>query len=273
MLKPILFIALITCAQFNLYAQKTSASDNKAVSGIVLLNDATPVNFKAVVEAVKKDWGIRLDSSSQTGKTLVLYTTGATIMLANMDYPVSLVEIKSAAEGAWLWQAARDEAPLHQSQVVITVVGAGNRPVQLYSLYTRAAAAVLENTRACGVYLPNNYLLQSKEFFLQSARSLDQNVLPIYCWVYFGMFQDAGMTCAYTYGLPEFGTSDLEVVKSKHTLQEAHAVLYDIARDVIQNHTVLQDGSVVETLEGQKCTLELSKSPYLEGRQTLKVEY
>lgn len=273
MQKPILFITLICLTFGHLAAQKTAPSDNKAVSGTVLLNDKKPLDFKTLAETIRKDWGIRLDSFQATAKTLALYTTGATVMLAYVDYPASIVEIKSAAEGAWMWPAARDEAPLHQTQVVVTVVGANNRPVQLYKLYTRAAAAVLDNTRACGVYLPNQYLLQSKDFFLQAARNLDQNELPIYCWVYFGMFQDSGLTCAYTYGLSEFGMPDLEIVKSKHPLQEAHAVLYDAAKDALQNNIMLQDGSVIETLEGEKFTLKLTKSQYLEGKQTLKVAY
>jgi len=273
MQKLLLFVAFTACFCTTLSAQKATGTDNKAVSGIVLLNDQTPVNFKALTETIKKDWGVRLDSSSQTGKNLVLYTTGATVMLAYMNYPASPVEIKSAAEGAWMWPAARNEAPKHQAQVVVTVVGANKKAVQLYKLYTRVAAAVLDNSRACGIYLPGQYLLQSKAFFLQSARNLDQNTLPIYCWIYFGMFEDGGQSCAYTYGLTEFGMSDLEIVKSKHSLQEAHAVLYDAAKDALQNNRILQEGSVLETLEGKKYPLALSKSPYLDGRETLKVGY
>jgi len=273
MQKLILFAALAAFSCPILRAQKPAAADNKAVSGIVLLNEKAPLNFSALTESIKKDWGIRLDSSSQSGKNLVLYTTGATIMLAYQDYPAAPVEIKSAAEGAWMWSAARTEAPKHQAQVVVTVVGALNKPVQLYKLYTRAAAAVLDNSRSCGVYLPGQYLLQSKAFFLQAARSLDQTTLPLYCWVYFGMFEDDGKTCAYTYGLTEFGMTDLEIVKSDHTMQEAHAVLYDAAKDALQNNRSLQDGSVIETLEKQKYTLTLAKSPYLDGRQMLRVAY
>jgi len=273
MYKLLLLLAMGVCCGTTLRAQKTVSTDNKAVSGIVLLNEKAPVNFSVLAESIKKDWGVRLDSFNQTGKNLVLYTTGATVMLAYQDYPASPVEIKSAAEGAWMWQAARTEAPKHRAQVMVTVVGANNKAVQLYKLYTRVAAAVLDNSRSCGVYLPGQYLLQSKAFFLQAARNLDQNTLPIYCWIYFGMFEDGGQTCAYTYGLPEFGMSDLEIVKSKHTLQEAHAVLYDAAKDALQKNRILQDGSVVETLEGKKYTLTLSKSPYLDGRETLKVGY
>ncbi|TNE64499.1 MAG: DUF4261 domain-containing protein [Bacteroidetes bacterium] len=263
---------LLLCYSSLLHAQQTGTDDNKVVSGIVLLNANTPVDLPQLATAIEKDWKVRLDSSKVNGKTLVLFTTNATIMLANLDYPASPGEIRSAAEGAWMWPTARDEAPRHQSQVVISVIGSTSKPVYLYQLFTRAAAAVLDNSNACGVYMSTQLVLQSKSFFLQSARNLDQLVLPVYCWVYFGMFQDGGASCAYTYGLTEFGMPDLEIVKSSHTLQEAHAVLYDAVKDALQNKKPLEDGSVIETLEGQKITLELSKSVYLSG-ETLKVGY
>jgi len=246
--------------------------DNKVVSGIVLLNDQTPADFKTIAAAIKTDWNVRVDSFRQAEKTLVLYTTNATIMLANMDYPASPAEIRSAAEGAWMWQTAREEAPRHKSQVVISVIGAEDKPVYLYKLFTKTAATVLDNSRSCGLYMPAQLVMQSKDFYLQSARNMEQVVIPVYCWVYFGMFMDEGKTCAYTHGLTEFGMPDLEIVKSDHSLQEAHAVLYDAAADALQHNRQLADGSVIETLEGQKITLQLSKSTYLEG-ETLKVAY
>lgn len=267
MRNAILLLTLSLLHSVNLEAQ------DKVVSGIVLLNDQKPADFKTIANAVKKDWNIRLDSFRQAEKTLVLYTTNATIMLANMDYPASPVEVKQAAEGAWMWQTARQEAPRHQSQVVISVIGADDKPIYLYKLFTKTAAAVLENANSCGVYMPAQLVLQSREFYLQAARNLDQQVvLPVYCWVYFGMFLDDGASCAYSHGLPEFGMPDLEIVKSSHSMQEAHAVLYDAVADALQNNRSLENGSVIETLEGQKITLKLSKSQYLEG-ETLKVQY
>ncbi len=269
---PILIFGLSVLLSASLNAQQTMSSDDKVVTGVVLLNSQTAVNFKTIAAAVKKDWNIRLDSFTAAEKTLILYTTNATIMLAYMDYPASPAEIKSAAEGAWMWQSAREIAPRHQSQVVISVIGGSARPLYLYQLFTRSAAAVLDNSSACGVYMPAQYVLQSKEFYLQSARNLDQLEPAVYCWVYFGMFLDGGKTCAYTHGLTEFGMPDLEVVKSDHSMQEAHAVLYDAAKDALQNNKPLREGSVIETLEGEKITLKLEASPYLK-METLRVAY
>lgn len=269
---PILILCLGLLSPAISIAQTATNSDSKVVTGIVLLNDQTPANFKTIANAVKKDWGVRLDSFNAADKTLVLYTTNATIILAYMDYPAAPAEIRSAAEGAWMWRTAREEAPLHKAQVVISVIGGSSKPVYLYQLFTRTAAAVLDNSSACGVYLSEQLVLQSKEFYLQSARNMDQMELPVYCWVYFGMFLDDGATCAYTYGLTEFGLKDLEIVKSKHSMQEAHAVLYDIAKDALQNNTPLHSGAVFETLEGEKLTLKLAPSPYLK-KDTLQLEY
>jgi len=266
----VLLISLFT--QVDLPAQQTGTPEHKVVTGIVLLNDRTAVDFKTVLQALKTEWGIRVDSFNQAEKTLILHTSDATVMLANMDYPVAPAEIQMAAEGAWLWKTAAAEAPRHQSQVVISAIGVPSRPIELYKIFTRIAAAVLDNTRACGIYMNSQYLLQSKAFYLQAARNLDQDVLPIYCWIYFGMLQQEGLSSGYTFGLTEFGLTDLEVNKSKHSLQEVHAILYDAAGDALRHKVLLQDGGTIETLEGQKITLRLSKSVLLEGK-TLKVDY
>ncbi|MCC6459128.1 MAG: DUF4261 domain-containing protein [Saprospiraceae bacterium] len=272
----ILFATIFSLFSFHLQAQRASvpnATEGKVVTGTVLINDRNPVDFKALLAGLRSDWGVRIDSSSQSEKTLVVHTATATVMFANMDYPASPAEISGAVEGAWLWRSAAEEAPRHQSQLVVSVIGQASRPLDAYKLYTRVTAAALDNTRSCGVYLASQYLLQSKTFFLQAARNLNEKVLPIYCWIYFGMLQDGGASSAYTFGLSELGMPDLEIVKSAHSLQEAHAILYDAVNHALQNGIRLQDGSQIETQEGQKINLKLSKGVYLNDKVTLKVAY
>ena len=269
------FCSAMLLAFSSLNAQQNTtntAPESKVVTGTVLVNDQTPFDFKSLRQSLVSDWGVRLDSFNQAEKTLVLYTPGATVMLAWLDYPAAPAEIRSAAEGAWLWKSASAEAPRHQAQVVISVIGSPRRPLDVYKLYTRVVAAALDNTRSCGVYLASQYLLQSKAFFLQAARGLEQNTLPVYCWIYFGMFQENDLSSGYSYGLTEFGMPDLEIFRSKHTMQEVHAILYDAVTDALQNGVKLQEGSTIETLEGQKIALKLSKASFWEG-QTLKVNY
>ena len=274
-MRVLLLCSVLLLTFFTSKAQKNTTNtpaEGQVVTGTLLVNERTPVDFKVIRQSLVTDWNVRLDSFNQAEKTMVLYAAEATVMLAWLDYPAAPLEIKSAAEGAWLWNNAAEEAPRHQAQVVVSVIGSPRRPLDVYKLYTKVVAAALDNTRSSGVYLSSQYLLQSKAFFLQAARSMDQNSLPLYCWIYFGMFQENDLSSGYSFGLTEFGMPDLEINRSKHSMQEVHAVLYDAVSDALQNGVTLKEGSMVETLEGQKIALKLSKATFWEG-QTLKVSY
>lgn len=244
----------------------------RTVSGVVLLREAKAPDFRALLPALRKDWGFVVDSSQLGDKKITLYSGGLTVVVQYVNYPVAPAEVRSAAEGAWLWGTAREEAPRHQAQLTLAVVGAGQAPVTVYKAYTRVAAALLENTRAYGIYLPRHYLLHSRDFFLEAARQMDRDELPLYCWVYFGMFQLDGLSCAYTYGLDDFGMLDLEIVRTPKSLAEAHAVLYDAAREALRSGKPWQEGAVVESVDGEKFLLRRVRSPYIENREMLQLQ-
>ena len=176
--------------------QKTVAAQ-KVVSGSVLLNEKSAPDFKSLLATLKTDWKFRTDSVTTNAKTLVFTTPGATVTLAYLDYPVGPGEIKAAARLSWLWTPAAQEAGRHQAQVVISVIGSTGRALDLYKTFTRIAGGVLENTRASGLYMPNQYLLLSKGFYTAAAHNLlANNSLPIYCWVHFGMMEEGAKAVA-----------------------------------------------------------------------------
>ncbi|MDW8228512.1 MAG: DUF4261 domain-containing protein [Saprospiraceae bacterium] len=244
----------------------------RTVSGVILLREAKSPDFRALLPALRKDWGFVVDSAQFGDKKMTLYSGGLTVVVQYVNYPMAAAEVRSAAEGAWLWGAARDEAPRHQAQLTLAVVGAGQAPITLYKAYTRVAAALLENTRAYGIYLPRHYLLHSRDFFLEAARQMDRDEPPIYCWVYFGMFQLDGLSCAYTYGLDDFGMMDLEIVRTPKSLAEAHAVLYDATREALRSGKPWQEGAVLESVDGEKFLLRRVRSPYIENREMLQLQ-
>ncbi len=255
-----------------LLAQNAPTANVRTLSGAVLLREQKAPNFSALLPALRKDWGFVSDSSQLGERRLTLYSAGITVVLQYVSYPMAPAEVRSAAEGAWLWGSARDEAPRHQAQLTVGVVGTGQAPISLYKAYTRVVAAVLENTRAYGVYLPKHYLLHSRDFFLQAARQMDNGELPVYCWVYFGMFQKDGLSCAYTYGLDDFDMLDLEIVRSPKSLAEAHAILYDAAREALHTGKVWKDGSILESVDGERFLLRRARSPFIEGKEMLQLQ-
>ncbi len=271
----ILLVAFSAVFSQHIVAQtKDQAPAQKVVSGTVLLNNKTPLDAKTLLAALKKDWKLKTDSATVAEKTIVFTGPGAaTVMIAFLDYPVPSGEIATAARISWLWKNGADEALRHQSQAVISVIGMESKSLDLHKLFTSVAGGVLENTNASGIYMADQYLLLSKGFYTSAARNMrDNQTIPVYCWVYFGMTQDKELNSGYTWGLLEFGLTEMEIVQSKQPLADVHAVLYDAALTVITYNLQLQDGQTLTTTEGQKLPVKRSKAVYQEG-ETLKIEY
>ncbi|HRI60568.1 MAG TPA: DUF4261 domain-containing protein [Saprospiraceae bacterium] len=271
----ILVLAFSAVFSHHIVAQtKDQAPAQKVVSGTVLLNNKTPLDAKVLLAALKKDWKLKTDSANIAEKTIVFTGPGAaTVMIAFLDYPVPSGEIATAARISWLWKNGADEALRHQSQAVISVIGMESKSLDLHKLFTSVAGGVLENTNASGIYMADQYLLLSKGFYTSAARNMrDNQTIPVYCWVYFGMTQDKELNSGYTWGLQEFGLTEMEIVQSKQPLADVHAVLYDAASTVLQYNLQLQDGQTLTTIEGQKLPVKRSKAVYQEG-ETLKIEY
>lgn len=266
------FLALPVAAQ----TKKPLAAPppQKVVTGSVLLNEKTAPDFKTLLSSLKTDWKFRTDSVTTHAKTLVFTTPGATVTVAYLDYPVAPAEIKAAANLSWLWRTAAQEAGRHQAQVVISVIGSTGRALELHKMFTRVAGGVLENTRASGIYLNSQYLLLTKGFYTAAAHNLQENnSLPVYCWVHFGMTEQAGKSGGYTYGLQEFGLPEMEIVQSPRPVAEVHAVLYDAAASVVEYGTKVRDGQTLTTREDQKLRVRFSASSVLEGLTTAKLEW
>ncbi len=256
-------------------AQKTMvAAAQKVVTGAVLLNEKTAPDFKTLLATLKTDWKFRTDSVTTNAKTLVFTTPGATVTLAYLDYPIAPKEIQAAANLSWLWRTAAQEAGRHQAQVVVSVIGSPAHVLDLYKMFTRIAGGVLENTRSSGIYMSSQYLLLSKGFYTAAAHNLlTNNSLPVYCWVHFGTTEANDKSSGYTFGLREFGLSEMEIVQSTHSAAEVHAVLYDAAATVIEYGTKVQNGQTLTTREDQQLSVKISPSTVLEGQTTAKLGF
>jgi hypothetical protein len=264
------FFLLLFVFQTSLYSQQSTGQ--LVVSGTVLLKDKCGLNNKVLLSAFKANWNLKADSVNTSDKTLVFSTSGgATVMLAYLDYAAAPDEIGAAARLSWLWKTAREECSNHQAQLVISVIGPANHSLDLHKIFTQTAAAVLENTPSPGIYMDSQYLLLSSGYYIAAARNMVQNQsIPLYCWVYFGRPGDGN---AFTYGLSEFGLPEMEIVNSLHSEGEAHATLYDAALSVVKYNTNLQDGQTLTTEEGSKTMVHLTKGTYLEDKQVLRLDY
>lgn len=266
------FLLLLLLSGFSQKSLAKTFSEQKVVTGIVLLTGKTAPDYKALLSVLKTTWKLKADSVNTADKTLTFNTSGgATVMIAYLDYPAATDEIGAASRLSWLWKTANEETSKHQAQVVISVIGPDSRTLDLYKIFTQAVAGVLETTHSAGVYLGGQYLLLSKGYFTAAARNMVQNqTIPLYCWVYFGR---PGGGNGFTFGLQEFGLQEMEVVQSSRSETEAHATLYDAAMTVLKSGTRLQDGQILTTDEGAKIKVSLAKGAFLEEQKVLKLAF
>ncbi len=268
-MKHYFFSILFLCFSQLVFAQ------NKVVTGTILLNNKVAPDSKVLLNSLKNTWKLRTDSVNVSDKTVVFSTGTETVMIAWLDYPAPAAEVQAAARLSWLWRNAKQEAALHQSQVVVSIIGSDKKALELYKIFTKTAAAVLENSpQSSGVFMNTQYLILSKDFYLAAARgALNDKALPMYCWVYFGMMDEENQkSSGYTYGLREFGLEEIEIEHANGPAADTHAALLDVATSIVQYNTQLKDNQVFTTIEGLKVSVKKGKAAFVDG-ETFKLQY
>ncbi|MCE2821431.1 MAG: hypothetical protein ACK5VB_02515 [Bacteroidota bacterium] len=264
-----LLLLLLSASYLASFAQ--SGQSPRVITGTVLLSGSVLPGVGELSRTMTQDWKLRIDSSSTSDKTIILNSGRITIMIAQLDYPVDHIEIRAASRLAWRWPDAETQALKHTSQAVISVVGDGVSGADMHIAFSRAAAAILASTTSAGVYMNAQYLLVSGESYLSATRNMtDNQILPLYCWIYFGRPGDGG---AFTFGMEEFGCAELEISGSQQQESDVQGTLYDAVYSVLKYGGRQGVDSVIITEEGQKIPYKTAKSSFIEGVDVWRLDY
>ncbi len=262
-----LFLAFV----FEINAQVPEVTENTTtVMGMVLMNKMELMDYPNIEKDILNTWDIKKEDIEGNDQTIAFILDGATFMVGFIPAPIPDEELNTAIEYSYLWKDARS-ALKNESHIVIAVVGE-QPPLDLYKHFTKITAIVLEHTNSMGVYLGNQTLVLSKEFYLNETAGMDDENLPLYLWSYFGMRQNDKGNSVYTYGLKEFGLKELEIVNSEKSMEEAMSFIYGVAHYTVAGQVVLNDGETVGGSEKEKIKISLSNGVNLDG-QTLKIAY
>lgn len=264
-----LLLLLLSVSCLASFAQTGQAS--RVITGTVLLSGSGLPGVGELSRTMTQDWKLRIDSSNTSDKTIILNSGRMTIMIAQLDYPVDHIEIRAASRLAWRWPDAETRALKHTSQAVISVVGDGVSGTDMHMAFSKVAAAILASTTSAGVYMNAQYLLVDSESYVSAARNMaDNQILPLYCWIYFGRPGDGG---AFTFGMEEFGCAELEISGSQQQESDVQGTLYDAVYSVLKYGGRQSEGSVIITEEGQKIPYKTAKSSFIEGVDVWRLDY
>jgi len=244
------------------------------VLGMALLNDIPTMDFNKIAEELQHKYDLNItgqDFDEEKGIG-VIQLKGSQIAIGLMNMPIPGDELEFPSRISYLWPDAKDLTPNHKGHIIISVTSTGDSKLDLYKTFTKAAAAILTNTNAIGIYLGNQTLVLSTDFYVTGANSMTDEDLPLMNWVYFGLRDENGKNSGYTFGLKEFGFDEMEIINSNHSKEEIHEMLFNLSHYVIQTNATLKDGETVGLTQEQKLKLTKSEGVQLEGT-TLKIEY
>lgn len=187
-------------------------------------------------------------------------------VISFVDEPIDAAEMTKIAEHNSFYEEGLMVATHHQCHAIVGVKGNGSA-VARYQILTKLLAAVVSPYNAKAVYLGEQSLYYSRTFLLEQAKYLQQQLLPVQAWIYFGFYAHASAYWVYTQGMSIFGRQELEISSDHHTMKTMHDILIAFCAILMSSHRQFEEGELVE-IGDYFVTIHYRNSPTLR-QQTL----
>ncbi len=248
-------------------------SDRKgAFTGFVLLSKGK-WDKKQFIRDMKEKWEITVEDD-EDGKddTLVFEVGDMLAAVSLMNYPIPNGEAEINAENNYMWQGAVEAAKQHCAHIMVAVMGKEQNLLERGKLYTKMVAACCRQKYASGIYTSG--VVFEPRFYEGFADMMKEDELPIFNWIWFGLYRSEGGMNAHTYGMDVFGKDEMEVLNADAQPEELRDFLADIVSYVLNEDVELLDGETIGFSAEDKHAITRSKGVSLpEEQMTLKISY
>jgi len=254
-------------------------TDHKgSFAGSVLLSKAE-WDKEQLIRDLREEWGI-VDEKPDEGDEDVENSDDAVVMrVGNMMLIVTLFhghipdnEAEINAENNYMWPEAVEVAKAHKAHIMVAVLGEEEKLLERGKLFTKAMAVCCKQKYATGVYTSG--VVFEPRFYEGLADMLKKDELPIFNWVWFGLYRSEGGLNGYTYGMDVFGKEEMEVLNTDAEPEELRDFLASLASYVLACDVTLQDGETIGFSADDKHTITRSPGVSLpEEQMTLKIGY
>lgn len=247
-------------------------------AGSVLLSKAE-WDKEQLIRNLREEWGI-VDEEPDEGDEDVENSDDAVVMrVGNMMLIVTLFhghipdnEAEINAENNYMWPEAVEVAKAHKAHIVVAVLSEEEKLLERGKLFTKAMAVCCKQKYATGVYTSG--VVFEPRFYEGLADMLKKDELPIFNWVWFGLYRSEGGLNGYTYGMDVFGKEEMEVLNTDAEPEELRDFLASLASYVLACDVTLQDGETIGFSADDKHTITRSPGVSLpEEQMTLKIGY
>lgn len=247
-------------------------------AGSVLLSKAE-WDKEQLIRNLREEWGIvdeepdEGDEDDENSDDAVVMRVGGMMLIVTLFHghiPDNEAEIN--AENNYMWPEAVEVAKTHTAHIMVAVLGEEEKLLERGKLFTKAMAVCCKQKYATGVYTSG--VVFEPRFYEGLADMLKEDELPIFNWVWFGLYRSEGGLNGYTYGMDVFGKEEMEVLNTDAEPEELRDFLASLASYVLACDVTLQDGETIGFSADDKHTITRSPSISLpEEQMTLKIGY
>ena len=264
----------ITNNEFDYANEEGFASEEEAAGsfcGSVLLSEDLWDKEKLISD-LKADWEIELSKEdTEDEDTIVTDFDKYRIIISKFPAPVPNEEAEINAENNWMWEEAVEVTKTHKAHIVVAILGDEEDVIVRGILYTKIMATCCKQENAIGVFTSG--VVFEPSYYMQSAEMIRDGELPIFTWVWFGLYRTENGLSTYTYGMKAFGKLELEILDVDEEAGKILSFISSISSYVLQDDVEFKDGETIGLSEEDIHQITLSKGVALPEQDTLKISY
>lgn len=198
----------------------------------------------------------------------------ALVVIGLIPAPIPWSSLEGPCATSILWPDAADILKPHREHAVVTV-SAEVDEIELSKLLTQVTAAVAAaSLQALGVYWGNGALVISKDLFVETAKELLPDDLPLFIWVDVRAGRDGDRTSAgFTQGMAALGHMEFEAKNAPEPPGELRERLMTLASYVIENGPVISDGDTIGESEDERIRVAHADSSFGANAKVMRLEY
>jgi hypothetical protein len=258
--------------------EETVLSHKGSFAGSVLLSKAE-WDKEQLIRDLREEWGIvdeepdEGDEDDENSDDAVVMRVGGMMLIATLfsgHIPDNEAEIN--AENNYMWPEAVEVAKAHRAHIMVAVLGEEEKLLERGRLFTKAMAVCCKQKYATGVYTSG--VVFEPRFYEGFANMMKEDELPIFNWIWFGLYRSEGGLNGYTYGMDVFGKEEMEVLNADAEPEDLRDFLASLASYVLACDVTLKDGETIGFSADDKHAITRSPGISLpEEQMTLKISY
>ena len=274
--------ALIRQCQDEIDKQTEAADEDESdtdrtgvFTGFVLLSKGE-WDKQQFIRDMQEKWGITVDeysASEEKDDDALVFEVGDMLAAVSLaDCPIPAGEAEANAENNYMWEDAVKVAREHRAHILVAVLGKEKDLLEKGKLFTKVVAVCCRQKYATGVYTSG--VVFEPQFYEGFADMLKEDKLPIFNWIWFGLWRNEKGLNGYTYGMEAFGKDEMEVLDTNADPYDLLDFLASLASYVLENDVELHDGETIGFTADDKRAITRSPGVGLpEEQMTLKISW